>query len=340
MKKKFIITVVTLIHLGLILIIARSCWEKPPVKPLEGHASSASSPPTASSSAGDTSAAAAKKTAEVTLQSIPFSYLPRSLSPEVTARQNSCRTGVLIDWAKKEILWRKSAEKSVPIASMTKMMTALMLMDAIKSDPSLSLKTQVRVSKAASLIGGSQVYLDPRETFSMDDLLKCMMIFSANDAAYQIAEYLGKGDVSRFIAKMNSLAKELGLLKAKFYTPNGLDDPVTGRANQATAMELAFLGAQLLKQPAVVKWASTRLSYIRENDPQFKRFQLVNRNKLISTCPGVNGMKTGYTDKAGFCVTATCEREHRVLIAVVTGCATSKARNDLVKALFDWGYSQ
>lgn len=323
-------------------MIARSCWQLPENKKEhidEGSTSSAPSTPSTSSESSYTSSAA-QAAEEVTLQSIPFSYLPRERSPELATRQKSCRSGVLIDWGKKEILWRKSAEKSVPIASMTKMMTALLLVEAIKADPSLSLKTPIQITKAASMIGGSQVYLDPRETFSVDELLKCMMMFSANDAAFQIAEYLGEGDVNRFVAKMNSRAKSLGLSNAKFHTPHGLKDAGTGRENEATAMEMAFLGAKLLQHPAVVKWSSTRLSYIRENSSTFKPFQLVNRNKLITTCPGVNGMKTGYTAKAGFCITATCSREGRVLIAVVTGCASSNARNDLVKALFDWGYTQ
>ncbi|MDT8389311.1 MAG: D-alanyl-D-alanine carboxypeptidase family protein [Lentisphaeria bacterium] len=332
MKKKLIITVVTLFHLGLILLIARSCGDQSS----SDQADDAPPPPPK----GEEPARTAETAPELTLPSIPFSYLPRQLPPELMSRQNSCRTGVLIDWEKQEILWRKEAEKAVPIASMTKMMTTLLLVEAIKADPALSLSTQIQVSKAASLIGGSQVYLDPRESLSIDDLLKCVMMFSANDAAYQIAEYLGDGQVSAFVEKMNSRAKRLGLSKAAFHTPHGLTDPATGRADQATAMELAFLGAKLLQQPDVVKWTSTRLSYIRENSAKFKPFQLVNRNKLITSCPGVNGMKTGYTAKAGFCVTATCERGGRVLIAVVTGCPSSQARNDLVKALFDWGYSQ
>lgn len=334
MKKKLIIILVTFIHLGLILIIARSCGEQSSAK--QGDDDTPSPP----QSETEETPSSTGNGAEATLQSIPFSFLPRGLSPELTSRQKSCRTGVLIDWEKQEILWRKSAEKPVPIASMTKMMTALLLVEAIKTDPSLSLNTQVRVTKAASLVGGSQVYLDPRESLSIDDLLKCMVIFSANDAAYQIADYLSKGDVPAFVKKMNSRAKALGLSKATFYTPHGLTDSATGRADQATAMELAFLGAKLLQHPDVVKWTSTRLSYIRENSAKFKPFQLVNRNKLITSCPGVNGMKTGFTTKAGFCVTATCEREGRVLIAVVTGCSSSQARNDLVKALFDWGYNQ
>ena len=214
------------------------------------------------------------------------------------------------------------------------------VVEQIDADPALSLSTPVRISKTAHRIGGSQVYLDPRETLTLDELLKCIMIFSANDAAYQVAEYIGGGDASVFVEKMNRRASAMGMERASFRTPHGLTDSATGTADIATATELAFLGAVLLDRPEVVKWSSTRLSYIRENSEKFKPFQLVNRNALITSCEGVNGMKTGYTSKAGFCVTATCKRDGRTLIAVVTGCSTKKDRNELVKALFEWGYQQ
>ena len=260
-----------------------------------------------------------------------------SLTAELERQTQGCRTGVLLDWSNREVLWRKDPDRAVPMASMTKMMTALLLMEAVESQADLSLSTPVKVSKAAYEVGGSQVYLDPRETFSLDELLKCIMIFSANDAAHLVGEFLGDGDLQAFVASMNRRASELTLESLVFHNPHGL--PTATRAeNAGGAMDLAFLAGKLLEHPRIVKWSSTRRSRLRENTD--KPFDLDSRNGLITSCPGVNGMKTGFTQKAGFCVAATCTRGERVLIATVTGCSNKKVRNRLVTALLAWGYEQ
>ncbi len=266
-----------------------------------------------------------------------FSGAGLQLPPALATKAAVCQTGVLIDWQARRILWSQRMTEAVPMASLTKMMTALLLMETVAADPTVSLETQVQVSRAASKVGGSQVYLDPRESFSLDDLLKCIMIFSANDAAYLVGEYLGGGDVDRFVGRMNQRAGELGLKTMVFSNPHGLPASSPGRDNQGSALELAFLAGTLLKHPAAVRHSSTWLTYIRQDS---KPFQLVNRNRLVRAVAGVNGMKTGYTERSKFCVAATCERNGRILVAVVTGCPSSKARNGLVADLLDWGYSQ
>jgi len=271
------------------------------------------------------------------LDRMTFRRASNPLPSELARRTAECRNGVLIDWDKRKILWRKDANRPVPIASLTKMMTMLLLMETVRDDPGVTLDSRVRVTREAAAVGGSQVYLDPRETFTLEELLKCVAIFSANDAAHLIAQYLGGGDAARFVERMNRRARELGLNQMHFYTPSGLPPRTGGVENRGTAMEAAFLAARLSRYPEVVKWTSTWLAWIREKSS--KPFQLVNRNRLIKECPGVVGMKTGFTQKAGFCVAAVCRRNDRVLIAVVLGCPSQKIRNRLVRDLLNWGYA-
>ncbi len=269
-----------------------------------------------------------------------FSQPETELSGEVASKAEDCRTGVLIDWSNQRILWEKEADKTVPIASMVKMMTALLVMETIEDDPAVSLNTEVDVSERAAQVQGRQVWLDPRETFSLDDLLKMIMIHSANDAAYLAAEFIGDGDADAFVERMNQRGEDLGFGGAKFVNPHGLDGGREETANRATAREIAWLTSLLLDYPRVVHWASTWFETIREDDPRFNRFDLVNTNRLVRAYEGVDGMKTGYTSLAGFCLAATVQRDGRRLIAVVTGCSSQNSRNDLVTALFDWGWEQ
>jgi len=265
-----------------------------------------------------------------------------ALPSKLAAKTGRCRSGVLLDWGNNTVLWSKNDRSLAPIASLTKMMTALVFMEIVEQDPELRLDTPVKVTRSAWRIGGSEVYLDPRETFTLDELLKCVMIRSANDAAHLIAEFLGKGEPARFVGRMNAKARELGLEGLSFHNAHGLPDRKTGKENQGAAIELAYLAGLLLEHPEVVRWSSTPLDYVRKRSQAPVKLadrQLTNHNPLVKTCPGVNGMKTGFTNRAGFCLAATCERQKRVLIAVVTGCSTKQARNDLVAALLDWGYT-
>jgi D-alanyl-D-alanine carboxypeptidase (penicillin-binding protein 5/6) len=278
------------------------------------------------------------KMAKLDIQS--FTVAETNLPDNIAAAAKASGTGLLLDWDAQTVLWQKNPGKPVPIASLTKMMTALLVVEAIADTPSLSYATQVKVTRNASNIGGSQVYLDPRETLTVDELLKCVMIFSANDAAYLLAEFFGQGNVDMFVERINKRANEMGLMTARFLNPHGLDGDTPETTNHASAWELAFIAGQLLEYPHVVKWSSTWMSSIRGDDPRFNEFQLVNRNRLVNTVPGVNGMKTGYTKDAGWCIVATCERNNRRIICVLTGCPDKKSRNTLAELLIDWAYLQ
>lgn len=271
-----------------------------------------------------------------------LSAVPGSLPAKLQTASQQCRSGILIDWSSKEILWAKNPDSPVEIASMTKMMTALLLMEALK-DHRVNWTDRVPVTPAAAKIGGSQVWLDPKESFTIEELAKCVMIKSANDAAYLLGEHLGGGDTATFVAAMNKRAADLGCSGMRFYNAHGLPTEHKGPENQATPREMALLAARLLEYPDLMQICGIKQDYIRKDTP--KPTTLFNHNTLISkrNCPGVDGMKTGLTDKSGHCVTATCLRNGRRMILVLTGFPKSDrglARDHFAAGLFDWAYGR
>ncbi len=273
------------------------------------------------------------------LTSDTFEASPQTLPDELATRaQTVAQAGVVVDWTARKVLWSSNEHRVLPIASLTKMMTALLVAERVRSDPGWSWDREIPVTKAAWRIGGSQVWLDPREVFTVDELLKSTLIFSANDAAYLLAEALGDGDSSEFVARMNRKARQLGLSETRFANPHGLPESQAGSDNRGTALEIAYLAAQLLDVPRIVKHASTRLDWLRQDADQ--PLQLLSRNPLVvERVSGVNGMKTGFTARAGFCIAATCTRQQRSLVVVLLGCERKEDRNELVRDLLEWGYS-
>jgi len=245
------------------------------------------------------------------------------------------KSGILVDINTRKVLWAKNPKESVAIASMTKMMTLLIAMEDIRNGKA-SLSTDVQVTKHAYKIGGSQVYLDPRESFKLEDLLKTIAIKSANDSAYLVSEYLGNGDVESFIQRMNKKAEYLNMPGTKFFNAHGLPGNTSKEDNVSSAEGMAMLAEVLLRYPEIVTWAATPTFTFREGTD--KPMLITNHNKLINDCPGVDGMKTGFIDRSGFCITVTCKRGDRRLIGVVTGFNTWRDRNAFMKKLLDWGY--
>ena len=283
---------------------------------------------------------------ELTLADFRLVPTLRPLSATLAREVKNCHTGLVIDLTDRTILWEKSADEPVEIASMTKMMTAYLLMQAVHTDKRVKLTEMVPVSRTAAAIGGSQVWLAQGETFSVEELARCMMIKSANDATELIAEHLGGGSSDVFVEAMNQKAQQLGLSRMKFYNPHGLppDKARKHPENSGTARELAFLASRLMEWPDVIRWTSTREDRLIHQIGQNKVTQLVNHNTLVGVCPGVNGMKTGYTAKSMYCTTVTCTRNGRTVIVVVTGCPRgrpySAIRDGLVRRLLDWAYAQ
>lgn len=249
------------------------------------------------------------------------------------AAQGMAPAYLVMDADSGAVLAEKEAHKRWPPASMTKMMTVLLAMERVRSGAA-RLDEPVHVSPWASRIGGSQVYLAAGETFSLGEMLKAVMIASANDAAVAVAEHLA-GSQGAFVDLMNARAKELGLADTTYQTPHGLP-PATGQqADLSSAYDLAILARELMKHPEVMEWAKTPFAGFRSDT-----LQMSNTNHLVrGMYPGATGLKTGFYQEAGFEVTATATRNNLNLIAVVLGVPTKRASFTEAARLLNEGFA-
>lgn len=272
-----------------------------------------------------------------------YQYAVNGNIPALPGSRNAT-SGILVDLNTRNVLWAKNPRQAYPIASMTKIMTCLIAYeDVLAGRNGLTLDTPIKVSTAAMKIGGSQVYLDTRETFPLRDLLKAASIKSANDAAYLIAEYVGQGNVSAFVKRMNERAAQIHMANTRFHNPHGLPGAKASLDNVSSPEGMARLAEEALRHPQLIQWASTWMDTFRE--PGTRGFMKIkNHNYLIKgspeAAPGVDGLKTGFINRAGFCLTATCLRDNRRLVAVVTGYPLRKERDRFVRQLLDWGYAR
>jgi len=266
------------------------------------------------------------------------------LPPNIQKLTENCKSGVVVDLDGRRILWEKDPNTPRQMASVTKIMTALVAIRKMRlSNGQITPETMIPVTRTASKIGGRQVWLDPREKFTFTEIMKCIMVHSANDCAYLMAEFMGNGDAESFVADMNAQAKELGCKNFTFVNSHGLaaDD---GRENMGSPIELAYLASVVLGVPEITKWTRVKVEYIRENDEEFKKrnkglpTMLSSSNSLLGRCNGVNGLKTGFTNNAGFCIVITCERNSRRVAVVIMGSPKAKPRDELGIALVNWAY--
>ncbi len=240
-----------------------------------------------------------------------------------------CRGAILIEQNTGTVLYESHADEAFPIASVTKVMTLLLTMEALDSG-AISLEENVPVSEFAASMGGSQVYLEPGEEISLRDVLKAVFVSSANDGAAALAE-LVSGTAEGFVARMNGRAKELGMENTVFYNPTGLDDEET---NLSSARDVAIMSRELLSHEGVTDYTRIWIDSIRGG-----AFGLSNTNKLIRFYPGATGLKTGSTGKAKYCVSASAERSGLKLVAVVLGGETSADRFNAAKTMLDYGFA-
>ena len=245
---------------------------------------------------------------------------------------NSARSAILIEQSTGQILFEKNSHEKIPPASMTKMMSLLLIMESIDNGK-IKLTDKVTVSKNASSMGGSQILLEEGEEMSVDDLLKGVSIASGNDAVVALAEYVG-GSEENFVKMMNSKASELGLNDTKFQNCHGLDS----EGHYSSAYDMAMIARELLNYKDILKYTSIYETYLRENTD--RKIWLVNTNKLVRFKKGVDGLKTGYTKEAGYCLTATMNKENMRVIATVMGEDTIDNRNSEVSSMLDYAYSQ
>lgn len=237
---------------------------------------------------------------------------------------------ILIEATTGEILYEKNADVTLPPASVTKIMTILLVMEAIDTGK-IKLTDMVSISQHAANMGGSQVYLEPGEQMSVDELLKCVVVASANDAAAALAEYCA-GSEENFVTQMNRRAKELGMMGTHFENTNGLDDTTT--SHLTSARDIAIMSRELLKHEKIFDYTNIWMDTIRNGT-----FGLTNTNRLIRFYKGANGLKTGSTSKAGFCISATAKRNGLQLIAVIMASPTRDDRNSTAAKLLDFGFA-
>lgn len=240
-------------------------------------------------------------------------------------------SGIIMEASTGKILFDKNMDEQKSPASMTKIMTMLLTVEAIESGK-ISLEDEVNISANASKMGGSQVYLEENSTATVEMLLKSISIGSANDASVAVAEKIG-GTESNFVNMMNKRAKELGAVNTTFKNPHGLDE----EGHLTTAHDLALIARELIKHEEILKLTSTYETTITHKNG--KSLWLVNTNKLIKFYNGLDGLKTGFTDNAGYCLTGTMLRNDMRLITVTMKAPTKEDRNTDTINLMEYAYS-
>ena len=242
------------------------------------------------------------------------------------------KTAIVIDAETGLVLVAANENTRRQPASMLKMMTELIILEHI-AEGGMTMDEKVKVSAYASNMGGSQVYLKHGEIFSVEELLGALAIHSANDADVALAEHLA-GSTDAFVDLMNMKAEDMGMLDTEFHTVHGLPPGWNQKPDMTTASDMATLGRELVKYPQALKCASTKNAPFRDG-----KFILTNPNKLVGNYRGLDGLKTGYTGPAKFCVTATAVQKGKRLISVVMGCSTDKARATETTRLLTYGFN-
>ena len=247
-----------------------------------------------------------------------------NLTPKATS-------SILIEASTGKVLYEKDADKKLAPASLTKIMTMLLTMESLESGK-INYNDKVLISKNAASMGGSQIFIEANSRVSVKDLIRGISIASANDAAVALAEKIG-GTEANFINMMNDKAKELGLSNTTFKNPHGLDED----GHMTTARDLSIIAKELVKHEDILKFTSTYEEYMTK--PNGEKFWLVNTNNLIRFYDGMDGLKTGYTPKAGYCLVGTANKNDMRLISVVMNEKEKEDRSSETIALMEYGYS-
>mgnify|MGYP003372036600 FL=1 len=246
----------------------------------------------------------------------------------------AAKAAVLIDADTGKILFQQKAHEELPLASVTKVMTMLLVMDCVDSGK-ITLDDKVTISQRAASMGGSQMYMEAGETHTVSELLKGVAMASANDGCVALAEYVC-GSEEIFVEKMNEKAKEIGMRDSHFVNTNGL--PVA--EHYSSAYDISIMSKELYKYEEIRKWFTTWQDTITVGLPgKEKEFGLTNTNKLIKQYQGCDGIKTGFTSDAGYCLSASASRGETRLIAVALGCETADIRNQEISKILDYGFA-
>ena len=239
---------------------------------------------------------------------------------------------VLMERSTGEVLLEHNAHERLRPASVTKVMTLLLIMEAL-DDGRIGWDDMVQTSAAAAAKGGSQIYLEENEQLPLEEMLKSIVVSSANDCACAMAEHIA-GSEAAFVEMMNARAEQLGMTDTHFVNCTGLDDEPEAAEHLTTAYDIALMSRELLGHEAIKKYTTILMDTVRDG-----QFGLSNTNKLVRFYDGTTGLKTGYTSAAGHCLSASAERNGMELIAVVLHCASSTDRFESAKALLNYGFS-
>jgi D-alanyl-D-alanine carboxypeptidase (penicillin-binding protein 5/6) len=239
---------------------------------------------------------------------------------------------ILVEAESGTVLFAHQPDLTRSPASTQKLMLELVVMDLVKTGK-FALTDSVYVSRRASRIGGSQVFLAQDEVFSLEEMMEAIIIPSANDACVAVAEHVG-GSVEGFIDLMNNRAQSLGLQHTRYVNVHGLDDTPNDHRNLATARDLSEIARALLIHPEILPWSSIRYKPFRNGE-----FMLYTTNKLLGRFRGLDGLKTGYTQRAGSCLVATAQRHEMRLVAVILGARSERVRDREMRRLLSWGFN-
>jgi D-alanyl-D-alanine carboxypeptidase (penicillin-binding protein 5/6) len=268
-------------------------------------------------------------------EEVVATVLPTSITGGAVGMTVDAKSAVLIDAGSGTVLFEQNSHDRLPPASVTKVMTMLLIMEAVDRGQ-MSLEDKVTVSEKAASMGGSQMYMEPGEQQKLETLMTGIAVASANDACVAAAEY-HSGTVDIFVENMNKRAQELGMKDTNFVNTNGL--PVAN--HYSSAYDIALMSKELLKHPKIQDWFNIWMTNITVGLPGKKQTELglTNTNRMIKTYPGANGIKTGFTQEAGYCLSASAQKGDLTLIAVIMGSSTSKLRFAEASKLLDYGFA-
>lgn len=272
---------------------------------------------------------------------VPDKTIPTNSEEKIEVQENqeidtlnlapNAKSAIMIEASTGKVIYEKNADEQLSMASMTKMMTLLLIMENIENG-NLKWDEKITTSEHAASMGGSQIFLEVGEQMTVDDLVKGICIASGNDAAVAMAERIG-GTEDNFVKMMNDKAKEMGLKNTNFVNACGLDT----KNHYSSARDMARIAKELVKHDKILEYSGTYEDYLRKNTDN--SFWLVNTNKLVRYYQGVDGLKTGYTSDAGYCITTTAKRNDLRLITVVMGEETSAIRNSETTTMLDYGFN-
>ena len=261
-----------------------------------------------------------------------FLFIPSYKAEESNKLAPNAKSVILIEASTGKILYEANSHEKLAPASMTKMMSLLLIMESIDAGV-INLDDMITISSNASAMGGSQILLETGEQMSVDDLLKGIAVASGNDAVVALAEAIG-GTEENFVDMMNKRANELGLTDTNFKNCHGLDE----ENHYSSAYDMSIIAKELVKHQKILDYSSIYETYLRKGTD--KEIWLVNTNKLVRFKSGVDGLKTGYTDNSGYCLTATMSKNGMRVIGVLMGEPDSNTRNNEMSGLLDYAFAQ